>query len=502
MLVYLLRKFFCTPRPDLILPTVVTGEINMPNFDILRFAKLKGSSVSSSASHGGRTRDTPNADPERRELNELLLGEDRELREMLEERIREEGIWRRANSVELLEIMVTATRAHFEDERGNLVEARVREWERANVKWLEEKFGLLILKLESHRDEWTPHLTGYIIPVHDGALNARHFIGSRGKLSKLQDEYGKAMEPLGLVRGEKGSRATHQDIGRFYGTIMRPVNLEVDRKRIPLPGRLDLLTERGREAYREEVIKATLEQVEAQVETLRNQALLTLTETRKREAAEERAAKKVEAAERAARAAQDALDKAQDALEREQEQNVALTQQNAQFREMIMSLHRQAKEFEREAKTVGKRVTDIPLVEVMAARGHRGEREGEAMIYPARGRCVALSVSENKLYSQQGRFMGEHSVDVTILLHKVEREEDLTERQALGWLAEKFGEPRALAAYVLWIESGAQKHLEQTRPERLERMRPPRVIQRAEPERILPARLRDDNSTPSRGTSR
>lgn len=124
---------------------------------------------------------------------------------MLEERVREDGLWRRANSVEVVEIMVTATRAHFEDERGELVEARVQEWERANVEWLDQEYGVLILKLKSHRDERTPHLTGYIIPVADGRLNARHFIGSREKLSKLQDEYGEAMKPLGLMRGEKGS---------------------------------------------------------------------------------------------------------------------------------------------------------------------------------------------------------------------------------------------------------------------------------------------------------
>jgi len=467
----------------------------MPSYSILRFKKLKGSSLGASDGHGERTRDTPNADPQRLELNELLLGEDRELREMFEERVREEGIWRRANSVEIVEVMVTATRTHFEDERGELVEARVKEWERANVEWLDRKFGVLILKLKSHRDERTPHLTGYFIPVVDGALNARHFIGSRLKLSQLQDEYGKAMEPLGLARGEKGSRATHQDIGRFYGTLLRPVTLEIDRARIRPPVRLDLVTERGREAYREAVIKATLQQVEAQVETLRNQALLTLEQTRKQEAAQERAAKKVEVAERAAR-------EAQDALTRERAARALVEQQNEVLRTAFMQVYNRSTELEHEVQQLGRRFVDIPMLEVMAALGHRGEREGERTVYPARGRCVALSVSENKLYSQQGRFMSEHSVDVTILLHKVEREQDLTERQALGWLAEKFGEPRALAAYVVWMESGAQKHLEQTRPEREERMRPPRVIQRAEPERVPRNQGRGDNSPPSRGFSR
>jgi hypothetical protein len=468
----------------------------MPSYSILRFKKLKGSSLSSSDSHGGRTRDTPNADPERRELNELLLGEDRDLREMLEERVREEGLWRRTNSVEVVEIMVTATRAHFEDERGELVEARIREWERANVEWLEQKYGNLILKLKSHRDERTPHLTGYFIPVVDGGLNARALIGNRGKLSKLQDEYGEAMKPLGLERGVKGSRAKHEDIGRFYGTIMRPVALEIDREKIALPARRDLLTEGGREAYRDRVINATLKQVEEQIEPLRNQALLTLEETSKREAVEARAATRVEVAERAAREAQASLEKAQG-------EKVALEQLNAQFREMLMRVHGQAKEFEREAQTIGKRFTDIPLVEVLHALGHQGERDGKAMYYPAQGPHVALMVFENKLYNHdEGRFLSEYSLDTVILMQETEHDQDFTKEQALGWLAEKFGEPRALAAYVVWSESSAQERLEITRPEREERMRPPLVIQRAEPEPLHPAQQRDDESRTDYGYSR
>ena len=88
----------------------------MPSYSILRFKKLKGSSLGASDGHGGRTRATPNTDPQRLELNGMLLGEDRQLREMFEERVRKEDIWRRANSVEIVEVMVTATRTHFEDE--------------------------------------------------------------------------------------------------------------------------------------------------------------------------------------------------------------------------------------------------------------------------------------------------------------------------------------------------------------------------------------------------
>lgn len=348
----------------------------MACYSILRFKKLKGAALGASDGHGGRLRETPNADPERRELNELLLGEDRELHEMIEVRVREEGLWRRANSVEVIEILLTATRAHFEDERGELVEERVREWERANVGWVDGKYGDLILKLKSHRDERTPHLTGYLIP-----------------------------------------------------------------------------------------------------------------------AAERRAAERVEAAERDAR-------EAQDALTRERVAREALEQANGELREMLLGVYQQSKAFEREALALGRRFANIPLVEVMGALGLKGEREGDATVYPARGRRMALSVSENRLYNREGQFLCEYSLDVVMLIQKVDRNQNFTEEQALGWLAGKFGEPRALAAYVVWSESRAGAHLELTRPEREERARQPLRIQRDEPERLTQEQGRDGDARPGRGLSR
>ncbi len=64
----------------------------MPDYAVIRVTKLKGGSVAASDQHAGRSRDTPNADPARLALNQVLMGEDRELREMVAERVREENI--------------------------------------------------------------------------------------------------------------------------------------------------------------------------------------------------------------------------------------------------------------------------------------------------------------------------------------------------------------------------------------------------------------------------
>ena len=58
-----------------------------------------------------------------------------------------------------------------------------------------------------HLDERSPHLHAVVVPLHEGRLNARHFFGGAKKLEALQDEFASLMQPLGLVRGVRGSDA-------------------------------------------------------------------------------------------------------------------------------------------------------------------------------------------------------------------------------------------------------------------------------------------------------
>jgi hypothetical protein len=469
----------------------------MPNYAILRFKKLRGAALSCSDGHGGRTRDTPNADPERTPFNELLLGEDRELREMFEERMLEEDVWRRSNSVEVIEFMLTATRTHFEDERGELVEERIKVWERANVEWLKQEYGDLILKALSHSDERTPHITGYIIPIAEGRLNARAFVGSRSLLSEAQDEYGKAMSPLGLVRGVKGSRATHQDIGRFYATMMEPVRLEIDRERISPASRMDFLTERSREAYRDEVIKATLEQVREQVEQLYNQALLTLEQTRKREAAEERAKTKVEKAEREMR-------EAQEALIRERAAREALEQQNELLRDALQQAYNQTKELERQVQLLGNRIVDIPLESVMRESGWKelqfSREQGYRFVHPSLGNEVRIKGSS----AHDGvNDVAYNAINLVQHLHRVAGNE-LTPEKAAGWLVDNFGEEVARKAYLFEKEKSTHElfkaHDQGRTRQQTQRSREFEPIQRPElvPVREDHKRKRSGHSTPPR----
>lgn len=440
---------------------------DVPNYAILRVTKLKGGSVAASDQHTERSRETPNADPERRRLNELLLGEDRELREMVAERVREEGLWRRKDSVEVVEVLLTATRAHFLDDEGGLDGARVRRWEERNVAWLKEKYGGLVLKAKSHLDERTPHITAYVLPVIEGRLNAKDFVGGREDLERLQDEYAAAMKGLGLRRGVRGSRARHQDIGRFYGAILEPVTLEVDRGQIRPPSGWEMATRKGREAYRDEVIAEVLSQVLSQVETIKNQALLTLEETRKREDSERRAAERVGRAEEIAR-------QAHGAFLGERAEREALGRENLDLKRDLFLAREEAAGLGGRLEGLDSRLRDVPLTEVMTRLDYHGERRGDAVVYRTRDGRASMTVTDSEARNYEGRVICRNSVDLVLFMENVNKGGDVSLDEALSWLAENFGEGRAAAAYVARSEQSAAGFLEERRLER-ERQAPGRA---------------------------
>ena len=119
----------------------------------------------------------------------------------------------RANAVYGFEIMLTMSPEMVD-------KINIDEWSKENVTWLQQTFG--IENVESammHLDESTPHIHAFVIPIKDGRLSAKAFIDGPGQLRKLQDDYAKAMEPLGLERGIKALHGDYQDIHRLQGKV-------------------------------------------------------------------------------------------------------------------------------------------------------------------------------------------------------------------------------------------------------------------------------------------
>jgi hypothetical protein len=120
-------------------------------------SQQKGGSVASSGHHNDRTRETLNADPERKDQNRVIIGEDRNVRELVSEVIKEHGGKPRKDSVEAVEMVLTATHAHFTDERGEIDQEKVDCFvEQAKVFLEDPRSGGLCVKAVLHMDEQTP----------------------------------------------------------------------------------------------------------------------------------------------------------------------------------------------------------------------------------------------------------------------------------------------------------------------------------------------------------
>src|ERR671928_799606 len=267
-------------------------------FAILRVAKQKGGSVGASGHHNDRTRETPNADREQTELNRVLVGDERNVRELVREVIDEHGGKPRSDSVECVELVMTASPEHFLDEDEEEREKKIERFVERSIEFLRDERNCgVCVKAVLHLDERTPHVHAHKVPIDpEGKLNAKHYLGGREKLRALQDRYAEVMAPLGLERGREGSRATHQTVKQFYAAIEKAPTLKVDLDRVPDPPAV-LVTREQKKAYKKEVLKAFNEQIKEPLQTIHQQAMLARDERNRRVEIEARAAARVQEAE-------------------------------------------------------------------------------------------------------------------------------------------------------------------------------------------------------------
>lgn len=194
----------------------------MANFAILRTKKLKTiQDVAGSGSHIFRLRDTPNADPDRKSENKILVGgESNQLHRIVQDRIETGGTKARVrkDSVRAIEFLLTASPEWFEKASPQKLE----RWQEANVEWLKNKYGEEnLVSAVLHMDETTPHIHAHVVPITaDGRLSAKEFIGgTKHRLQELQSDYSEAMKGFGLERGSEKSIAKHQDIKTYYKAV-------------------------------------------------------------------------------------------------------------------------------------------------------------------------------------------------------------------------------------------------------------------------------------------
>lgn len=187
-----------------------------PPFAILRVAKLKTmGNIAGSLSHTYRTRETPNADPEQATDNQHSKGSPKDVLVALKARLPAKH---RKDAVLGLEYFVGASPEWFAGGKDG------SDYFLTAVAWLETKHGKEnVVGWSVHRDESTPHMVAYVVPLVDGKLNAKAFTGGKTALSKMQTDFARDVgQQFGMARGIEGSRAQHQTIKEFYAQIEKP----------------------------------------------------------------------------------------------------------------------------------------------------------------------------------------------------------------------------------------------------------------------------------------
>lgn len=196
-------------------------------FAILRTAKLKTmGNIAASLSHNYRDRETLNADESRCDLNEHSVPSAGLVRELISKSLPEK---RRSDAVLAVEYLVTASPDYFK----NTSDKDGKQFFETAKKWLEEKHGKEnVIATSIHRDETTPHLVAYVVPIDDkGKLNCKHFLGGKSKLTQMQTDFAKAVSRHGLERGIEGSKAEHQTIKEYYTSV----NQSLEKPVVSLP---------------------------------------------------------------------------------------------------------------------------------------------------------------------------------------------------------------------------------------------------------------------------
>jgi hypothetical protein len=206
---------------------------DMP-YAIARTKKLKLHNIAGSETHTARMRETPNASPYLENIR--LIGStdpNERLQDLVLAKIGQHEQKRkiRTDAVYCVEILLTASPQYYRPDdpthAGYWDEDKLNAWAEPNVKWLQETYGDRIVRAELHLDEATPHLHAYLVPLDDkGQLRCNHFFNGREKMHNFQDSYHAAMAHLGLERGIKGSRATHDDIKDFYRIVEEGKDLD------------------------------------------------------------------------------------------------------------------------------------------------------------------------------------------------------------------------------------------------------------------------------------
>lgn len=244
-------------------------------YAILRTQKLKSPvAVRRSMKHAFREQDTPNADAERTPGNTHMGAESTDealakVAALLPEK-------RRSDAVLCVEYLVTASPEAMAGKSRAEQDAYLMD----SLEWIRKRHGAAnVVYAGIHRDERTPHLYAYAVPLDadTGRLNAKKWLGGPRALSQMQTDFAENVgKAHGLERGIEGSKARHTAVRDWYAQIGRTEPMpSID---VPEPRIADRVNPR---AYGERVAKAVVAQLQPERANMQAKAATATSDRQK-----------------------------------------------------------------------------------------------------------------------------------------------------------------------------------------------------------------------------
>ena len=193
------------------------------NFCIMRFEKLKTwNDVQARARHNNRTipLENTNVNPElaKQNIRGGNIYDPATIRQHYSNVVKNLKKKPRPDAVKAIEIVATFSNTA----KDCLTPDQQKDYFQDALKALDDKFGAdNRMGFWIHYDETTPHLHAFYIPVHEGKLNCKHYLG--GDISAFQTEfYEKTGAKYGLDRGVRREEALkHKTLKDFRDALLR-----------------------------------------------------------------------------------------------------------------------------------------------------------------------------------------------------------------------------------------------------------------------------------------
>lgn len=201
-------------------------------YAVLRVKKLKSRvALVQTVQHDARMRHPDNADIEKTAKN-IYMYEKNSLEAAMQNYTEKLPEKVRKNAVHAVEVVITASKEFF-DLNG-----------KTGLYYLQDAAIYMINKLGGednilfwaiHMDEKTPHIHLVMMPLYEGKLNYKHYLGGKkDALIQLQSDFAREVgEKYGLERGrpriETGRK--HITVGQYYAIGQDAVNREIARQR-------------------------------------------------------------------------------------------------------------------------------------------------------------------------------------------------------------------------------------------------------------------------------